>query len=176
MQCRILRAEDVHVGPLVTVLSPVYINKQNKLMSSRVNPIFLRSFLGAVHRRLSTAQDAAVYVTAAVWSVQDLRNVQPTLHLWLHCPNLELPEPAPLWLIEAWEISASLQTVGRDFCPWVGGGRGLGTGFCSFPVLINDWNSRILSKSRVYQVYYIGVYIPYHLCFGCMVLIVKKQP
>lgn len=52
---------DVHVGPLVTVLLPVYINKQNKLMNSRVNPTFLRSFLGAVHHRLSTAQDGAVY-------------------------------------------------------------------------------------------------------------------
>ena len=158
------------------VLLPIYINKQNKLMSSGVNPIFLRSFLGAVRHRLSTAQDGAVYGTAAVWFVQDLRNVQPTLHLWLYCPNLKLPEPAPLWLIEAWETSASLQTVGRHFCPWVGGGRGLGTGFCSFPVLINDWYSRILSKSHAYQVYYIGVYIPYHFCFGCMVLIVKKQP
>lgn len=96
MQCRILRAEDVHVGLLVTVLLPIYINKQNKLMSSGVNPIFLRSFLGAVRHRLSTAQDGAVYGTAAVWFVQDLRNVQPTPHLWLYCPSLQLPEPAPV--------------------------------------------------------------------------------
>ena len=68
----------------------------NKLMSSGVNPIFLRSFLGAVRHRLSTAQDGAVYGTAAVWFVQDLRNVQPTPHLWLYCPNLQLPEPAPV--------------------------------------------------------------------------------